>query len=293
MSPFRNAAGPWRAARVLVALAAASACLGAVVAYAATRSNGGHHRGQKAPQQERLLRPELIEAPPEATEASDPQLRFHVQPRKPPIPPPPGGPEPAEPETSTRRFQCRVDGGDWAACRSPYRLAGLAPGSHRFAVRVFNRENRVGEPVAVSWQQIPRPRTSSPTAAAPPAQPDEAAAPKQFSIEALEAPEDLFPGFPPTLIPVRITNPNSVPIEVTALNVAIGEAPAGCAAENFELTAAGVSPAEPVLVPAGGAVDLPTATAEAPSIRMLNLPVNQDACQELQIPLVFDGEAQG
>jgi hypothetical protein len=294
MSSFRNAAGRWRAARVLVALAAATACLGAVVAYAATRSVGGHQKAHRAQTSERLWSPELIEAPPETTAASDPQIRFHVRPRNPSTQPAPGGPEPAEPETSTRRFQCRVDGSDWSACRSPYRLTGLVPGSHGFAVRVFNRENRAGEPVAISWQQIAVAATSSPPSPPPaPPKPDEPVAPKQFSIEALEEPENLYPGFPPTTIPVRIANPNSVPIEVTALSVAIGEAPAGCTTENFELTPAGVSPTEPVQVPANGSVDLPTATVEAPSIRMLNLPVNQDACQELQIPLVFSGEAQG
>jgi hypothetical protein len=293
MSPFSNAGGRWRAARVLVAMAAAMACLGAAVAYAATRPAGGHRQARQPQSSERLWTPELIEAPAETTSASEPQFRFHVKPRKPSTQPSTGGPEAAEPETPTRRFQCRVDGGDWIGCRSPYRLSGLAPGSHRFAVRVFNRENRVGEPVAVSWQQITVPVSDPPPLPAPPEPAEPVAPPKQFSIAALAEPENLYPGFPPTAIPVRITNPNSVPIEVTALSVAIGEAPATCAAENFELTPAGASPTEPVQVPAGGSVDLPTATVEAPSIRMLNLPVDQDACQELQVPLVFSGEAQG
>jgi hypothetical protein len=290
-SPFRNAAGRRRAARALVALAAATACLGAVVAYAATRSGGRHHQqGGSAERRERLLRPELIEAPPESTAVSDPQFRFRVRPRKPTAPPSPGGPEPAEPKTPSRRFQCRLDGGDWEPCGSPYRLTGLAPGPHRLAVRVFNRENRAGEPTAASWRQTSPPAADPPPAPPAPAEPAE---PRRFSIEALAEPEDLYPGFPPTVIPVRITNPNQAPIEVTALSVAIGEAPAGCAAENFELTPAGVSPAEPLPVPASGSVELPTATVAAPSIRMLNLPVSQDACQEQRIPLVFGGEAQG
>jgi hypothetical protein len=163
----------------------------------------------------------------------------------------------------------------------------LTPGSHRFAVRVFNRENRAGEPAGFSWLIQTPPEPPRQPAQNPPAEP------QQFSIEALREPEDLLPGFPPQSIPVRITNPNSVAIEVTEVTVAIGDAPADCPAENFELTPAGASPAEPVPVPPGSSVDLPAAGIEAPAIRMLDLPIEQDACQEAEIPLVFSGEARG
>lgn len=304
MSPCRTAVGRRRAARVILALVAVSACLGAVVAYAATRDGGGHHRpkgSQAAKHRERLLRPQLLETPPVTTTESEPQIRFNVPSRETPdqsTEAGPGGEPPSAQRVSTRSFECRLDGDEWSACRSPYRPAPLDLGSHRFAVRAYNREDRVGETVDYGWQQVAPPRPEAPqplqTPPAPPAEePAPAPAPKQFTIEALEEPQGLYPGLPPRQIPVRVSNPNSVPIEVTSLTVAIGDAPDACPAENFELTPAGVSPEAPLTVPAEGSIDLPTASVAAPAIQILNLPVNQDACQELQIPLVFDGEAQG
>jgi len=313
MSPSRFAAGRRRAARALIALAAASALIGAVVAYAATRPTGeqgglGEGRAVQQPsgstptepdpkggpqRKERLLRPRLIEAPPEATAASDVQFRFHVQPRKPPaVSPPPAEPGQPPVETSSRRFQCRVDGETWSDCRSPYQLTNLAPGSHHFAVRVFNREERAGEPAAVDWRQTV-PATITPQQVAAPVAPDHETEPKQFTIVALHNPEDLFPGLAPTPIPVRVTNPNDVAIDVTAISAAVGEAPPECSAANFELTPAGLSAEAPLVVPANSTAELPADGLEAPAIRMLELPVEQDACRGAEIPLVLSGEAQG
>lgn len=321
LSPSRKAAGRLRAARVVIALAAAMACAGAVVAYAASRP-GGAQQGlgeQRAVQQpasstpggegapaakespERLLRPRLLEVPAETTADSDPQFRFHVPSRKPPAstPPQPVQPGEAPVQTSSRRFQCRFDGADWSECQSPYRLAGLAPGSHHFAVRALNREERAGEAVDFDWRQTSPPDLAPARSTDPPAR-DEAAPernqevePKPFSIVALREPKDLYPGLTPTPIPVRVSNPNEVAIEVTAITVAIDGAPADCAAGNFALTPASASPENPLVVPADSSVELPAAGTEAPAIRMLDLPVEQDACRGAEIPLVFSGEAQG
>lgn len=312
MSPLLQAAGRRRAARVLFALAAATACLGAALALAATRPAGGEEPqalgenrvvkgvGGSSPgpgggvgpkrHRERLLRPQFLEAPPPSTEDANPTFRFHVPPRKAPDASPADGPDAPSLQGSTRRFQCRIDGDGWQDCKSPYRLSGLSPGEHRFAVRVFNRDGRLGETTETSWVQTSPPE---PDIAVGPATGTETVEAKEFSIEALAEPEGLFPGFPPTPIPLRITNPNPVPIEVTALRVAIGDAPEGCGAANFELVPGAVSPSEPLQIPAGGSAELPTETIAAPSVRMLNLPVNQDACQEAQIPLIFSGEARG
>jgi hypothetical protein len=117
--------------------------------------------------------------------------------------------------------------------------------------------------------------------------------PKPFSIELRGQLEELYPGFPPQPVPVLIANPNPVPIEVTSLTVAIAGDPPGCSAENFSLTQSSASPAAPIKVPAGGSVGLPTATVSAPTIVMPNLPVNQDTCQGVDVPLAFSGEAHG
>ncbi len=194
-------------------------------------------------------------------------------------------------DTSSRRFQCRVDGETWSDCQSPYRLTDLAPGSHHFAVRVFNREDRAGEPVDFDWRQM-APTVAPQKVAAPPAQ-DEEAEPMQFTIVSLRNPQDLYPGLAPTPIPVQVVNPNDAPIEVTAITAAIDDPPDTCGAENFEFTAAGVSPEAPLVVPANSSAELPGDGLEAPAIQMLDLPVEQDACRGTEIPLVFSGEAHG
>jgi hypothetical protein len=117
--------------------------------------------------------------------------------------------------------------------------------------------------------------------------------PKPFSIELEGQLEDLYPGYPAQQVPIRITNPNPDPIEVTSLTVAIAGDPPDCPAENFALTRSSASPATPLTVPAGGSVSLPTATVSAPTISMLNLAVNQDACRGADVPLSFSGEAHG
>jgi len=295
MTPGRIAIGRPRAVRVLLALTAVSACL-VTVAYAATQPGrtgpgvaaskpvgvGPGHGIDASPGagQERLLRPRFLEHPEATSVAVEPQFRFHVPPRqqqqlRPSLPSPPGPPQ------RPRRFQCRLDNGGWRVCSSPERLTGLAPGDHSFAVRALNRAGRAGPAVSYSWRR-----------AEPPSQRDKGDA-KPFSIELLGELEALHPGFPPQQVPVLIVNPNPVPIAVTSLTVAIdGEAP-GCAAENFAVTPSSASPTTPLTVPAGGSVSLPTATTSGPTIAMLNLAVDQDACQGAEIPLAFAGEAHG
>jgi hypothetical protein len=294
MSLGRIAAGHGRAVKAIIALAAVSACLGAV-AYAAARPDQpaaslggsqavrvGTQRGADAPRgtgEEPLLRPRFIEFPDATSTASEVQFSFHVPPRAqrphPPSPGPSGGPKPPRP------FQCRLDDRDWRSCSSPYRLGDLALGNHVFAVRAFNHDDRPGPAVSYSWR-----RTGPPS---PPEQVD----PKPVAIEARDEPEDLYPGYPPQPVPILITNPNSVPIEVTSLTIAVAGDPPGCSAENFALTPSSVSPTAPLTVPANSSTSLPTATISAPTISMLNLSVNQDACQGVEIPLVLNGEAHG
>jgi hypothetical protein len=293
MSPDRIAAGHGRAVKVIIALAAVSACLGAV-AYAATRpeqpvaglgasravSVGGQHEADspRGTRKERLL-PRFIEFPAAISTASEIQFRFHVPPRaRPPGPPLPGPPREPKPP---RPFQCSLDGHGWRKCSSPYRLTNLADGRHVFAVRALDRDDLPGPAVSHSWRQADPPSSPEPVD------------PKPFAIEARGELEDLYPGLPPQPVPVLITNPSSVPIEVTSLTIAIAGDPPNCSVENFALTPSSVSPASPLAVPASSSVSLPTATASAPTVAMLNLAVNQDACRGAEVPLAFDGEAHG
>lgn len=296
MSPRRIAVGRAGAIRAGIALIAGSACLGAV-AFAATGAGGreigiaGRHLAigaERLPgspsgrgQQERVPRVRLIESPAESSTAVDPQFRFHVPPRL---------KETAEPEAPAgagasaprRRFQCRFDGGGWTTCDSPYRLAALAPGSHAFAVRALARDGRAGPEAAYGWQRV-EPATAVGAAVAQG---------KPFSIAQTAALAALYPGDPAQQIPLAISNPNSAPIEVTSLTATVVDLP-GCTAENFALTASSASPETPLVVPAESSVELPSGTVSAPAITLVDLPVDQDACQGSELELALSGEARG
>jgi len=294
MSPGRIAVGGSRAARVTVVLTAVSACI-AAVAYAATRPErsglglAGSKPVRVAPQLgagavpgkgEEAPRTSFLESPPPVSVAAEAQFRFHVPPRGQRPSPAPSGP-PAGAATPTRRFKCSLDQGRWIACSSPHRLTGLALGRHSFSVRALSGAGRTGPANSYSWRR---------TEPAPAQQED---GPKPFSIELLEQLEELLPGHPPQDVPVRVTNPNPVAIEVTSLTVAVAKGSQACPPENFSSTPSSASPATPLVVPAGASAALPTATISAPTIAMLNLPANQDPCQGAAVPLAFSGEAHG
>jgi hypothetical protein len=290
MSPGRIAAGRAGATKAGIALLAGSACLVAV-AHAATGGGGreigvagshvavGASHPGNSPQSpgERAPGVRLIEVPQAGSTATDPQFRFHVPPRDKKTEQPS---RPTAPAVSTprRRFQCKLDGGRWIVCTSPYRLIGLAPGEHAFAVHALSRDDRLGPDVVYRWQVV---EPGPPTAGG-----------KPFSIEQTAALAPLYPGDPAQPVPLAIGNPNPVPIEVTSLSAAIGDAP-GCAAGNFELGASNVSAEAPLVVPAEGTVELPSAGISPPSIALLDLPVDQDACQGVELELALSGEARG
>jgi hypothetical protein len=268
--------GVSRATRAVIALVVAVAGLGGA-AYAATRSDLAQRQGDGSGrsgrgQVDQPPRPRLIEVPPSGGILTDVQFRFHVAP--PPQPAGGGGPGPTPaPSTRWRRFQCRLEGGEWGGCSSPYILRNLKPAEYSFAVRALNRRGRPGPPAHYRWAQLE---------------------PKQFTIDSLGTLEDLMPGAPAQQLPVRIGNPNPAPIEVTALTVAVTPEPFGCPGDpNFAVTPSSLSSATPLNVPAGGSVSLPTATATAPTLALRELPIDQNACQGATVHLVFSGEARG
>jgi hypothetical protein len=102
----------------------------------------------------------------------------------------------------------------------------------------------------------------------------------------------LYPGGPALTIPLALFNPNPIPIHVTSIAVAVASSPEGCsAAENLHITQSNASSLQPITVPPDAAVTLPTQGVTAPTIQLLNLPVNQDACQNATFPLAYTGSA--
>jgi hypothetical protein len=98
----------------------------------------------------------------------------------------------------------------------------------------------------------------------------------------------------PTVIRLTLTNPNEVPIYITALSVAVSKDgdPVGCPSrDNIRITQSTVSGADPIVIPAGGRLTLTTAPI-APQITLVNRPdANQDACKNKIFTLVYGGSA--
>jgi hypothetical protein len=105
---------------------------------------------------------------------------------------------------------------------------------------------------------------------------------------------NLMPGVTKT-IALTLTNPNGIPIYVTALTVTVStdSTPPGCTSEgNLQITQSNVSSADPIAIPANGSVTL-TSPPRAPQITLLNLPnVNQDACKSKVFDLTYSGSAR-
>jgi hypothetical protein len=174
----------------------------------------------------------------------------------------------------SQRFQCRLDGRRWRACRSPIAFTRLATGSHVFSVRVLDGAGRHSAAARFRWRVLE---------------------PRDFSIvQRLSGLGALYPGAPPVALPLTIVNPNPVPIFVTSLRAAATADPQGCAsAENLALIESSASSSAPLRVPAGGSVTLPAPGVSSPAIQLRDLPLNQDACQGAQFPLAFSGKARG
>lgn len=272
--PGRGDNGRFRAARAIIALAAAVACLGGV-ALAATRSERppGKKNHQAKQQAQRPPRPDFLEVPPATVVGGGYQFRFHVA----PPPAPTGGSGQGKPARSPKRrrqFECRLDDGNWADCSSPYVLPGLQAGEHAFAVRALSPRERSGPAAHYNWLQLE---------------------PKEFTIDPLFGSlAALMPGAPPQQLPVRIGNPNPMTIEVTGLTVTVSPDRPGCAADpNLAVVPSSLSPAMALSIPSGGSATLPSGSATAPTLELRELPIDQNACQGATLELTFSGEARG
>jgi len=173
------------------------------------------------------------------------------------------------------RFRCSLDAAAWRACASPLSYRGLGVGEHRFRVRAIDPPGRPSPVARLDWSVVTQ------------------LGGKDFSISASGTTGGLlYPGATPQAIHITLANPNDVPIFVTSLTVTVPSGPPGCdSATNISLVQSNVSSSAPVAVPAHGSIALPAQGHSAPSIQLVNLPVNQDACQNARFPLSFTGSA--
>lgn len=187
---------------------------------------------------------------------------------------------PAVSTRSTARFRivaagepalrCRLDGQQAQPCEPNVVYRGLDPGDHTFLVAA-QRPGRRTVRADFGWRVLD---------------------PEPFEIEPRPgAIGPLFPGAAPTPIRVVISNPNPKAITVNSLRVTASGGAPGCEpASNLALTAPDLGDA-PLRIPARGSLTLPSADVAAPTIRLRELGVNQDACQSAKFDLSFSGSA--
>jgi hypothetical protein len=101
------------------------------------------------------------------------------------------------------------------------------------------------------------------------------------------------PGAEPVPLALRLSNSGDARRYVTGLAVAVTRGPARCrAAANLRIVQANASSRHPIRVPGGGSVILPAQGVSAPTIQLVNRPVNQDGCKGARFPLRFTVSAR-
>lgn len=171
-------------------------------------------------------------------------------------------------------FQCSLDNASFSACTSPKSYSGLKDGSHEFVVRAVDAAGNRSASTSYTW------RVAAATTGLP------------FTISGGYG-GLLYPGKTGDLA-LRISNPNGSTIYVTSLTVTIqaGSSNAGCDGQrNLTVTQSNVSSANPLTVPANGSVTLPSGAVSAPSVTMLNLATNQDACKGATYTFAYSGSS--
>ncbi len=174
------------------------------------------------------------------------------------------------------RLLCRRDAGRFGSCASPQSYSSLALGSHRFEVEAADAAGNVSSPTGYSWTVAKAVETGG----------------KPFTVTG-NASGALAPGLSRTLA-ITVVNPNSVPIEVSALTVTVaaGSSNSGCdGPTNLQLTQPNVSSANPLAIAANASVALPAGAVSAPVVLMRDLPVNQDACKNASFTFTYSGSA--
>ena len=222
--------------------------------------------------------------------------------------------------TDTQRgvtFKCSLDGSALKSCQSPMRYgvveetvtrctkthgkpkhckrttkhhgSPLAPGSHTFRAVASSSQGSLSQPASYTWvieAQTPPATPSSPTASPP-----SSSTGRSFSTSGSPS-GSLYPGGPALPIPLTLHNPNDEPIYVTSLTVAVTSSLAGCeSATNINLTQSSASPLTPVLIQPNGSVTLSTQSVSAPTVQLVELLANQDACKGATFSLSYTGSA--
>ena len=169
------------------------------------------------------------------------------------------------------RYRCQFDNSGFNACSSPKAYSGLAAGQHTFSVAAVDVAGNVSAPTPYAWTIT-------------------AGNNKSFSISG-NPNGSLSPGVTRS-IPLVLSNPNNATIYVTALIVSVSTSPSGCSsAANISLGQSNVSTTAPVQIPGRGSVTLPSGGVSAPTIKLLNLATNQDACKRGAFGLSYAGSA--
>jgi hypothetical protein len=191
----------------------------------------------------------------------------------------------SQPASDVDHFECATENGAFSTqvpsqggpakpCVSPlsYVVATSNNGRHQFGLRAYDHAGNFIQ-ITYSWKVA-------------------AGSTQNFAISG-NAVGLLYPGAPAQVIALKLTNPHSVAILVTDAQVTVASSSsAGCGpATNVAVTQSDVSATNSVQIPAGASVTLPTQRVAAPTIRMLNLTTNQDACKNATFSLSYDGSA--
>jgi hypothetical protein len=182
------------------------------------------------------------------------------------------------------------EGGPDQPCGSPlsYVVGTTNNGQHQFAVRSVDAAGNVSASASYSWK-VGKGSIQDFTISGSP-------------DDGNPATDDLlYPGGPSRAIHIKVHNPNSIPIYVTALTVtAPADTAHGCNHNDLVFSPVGgmvdFSTATPtpgaIVVPAGGDVTLPAQGVQAPTIRLSDNGANQTpTCANQTFGLVFTGSA--
>ena len=174
--------------------------------------------------------------------------------------------------SDTAAFECSRENGAFEACSSPltYAAPTTNSGLHQFAVRARDAAGTVSAVTTYGWKV-------------------DKGSPQRFTISGSVS--GLTPGVL-RRIPVTLANPNDAPIYVTSLTTTLSTGLGACGPANYEVLQSSASDAGPILVPAAGSVTLSgSLESYAPRVRLVDLPVNQDACKGAVVTLSYTGSA--